>query len=423
VRGPSRRQILRGALAGGAALACGRLARGAAPPAAPHYIVQFLLLGGYDSVLCVDPRDPAATGPGIECGYRNSDLLKGRRRPYGPLFAPLMRHEADLCLVHGVRSETVNHEDGIHALLRGRTTYSTTTPLLGDALGEVLPGDAPLPYLFLGPDLADHPARQGLSSVVHVPLTMIDGLRGADGPAPAAYASQPWAAAVADAHARDAQRVLAGNAEQAALEARDARASAVLRRLLATLPARSAFEPKSDQFPEGPALDLALHALDQNVAKFIQIVMPGLDSHIDDLNAQTKRLVPIFEAIATFLDRLHALRNRFGTLAEQTTIVACSEFGRFPRFNSRAGKDHWPENTWILAGKGVRRHPDGFTVGGTDERFRGAMVDHETGAINRGDPRPIYLETMGATLLQLAGGDPRKFGYAADRVLSCALGA
>lgn len=419
--GPSRRQFLGGALASGAVLALGRSARADAPPARPHYIVQFLLFGGYDSILCVDPRDPATAGPGIECGYRTGDLLQGRRRRYGPLFAPLMRHESDLCLVHGVRSETVNHEDGARAILRGRTTYSTTTPLLGDALGDVLPGDAPIPYLVIGSDVADHPARQHVSSVVHVPWDMLDGVRSPAGPASAAYEAPPWAAAVAEAHARDAQRVLQRNPEQAALAIKDARATAVLRQLLATLPARSAFKPKTDLFIEGPALDFALHALAQNAAKVIQLPLGALDSHIDDVNAQTKRLVPIFDAIATFLDQLRTTHNRFGPLSEQTTIVACSEFGRFPRFNSRAGKDHWPENTWILAGKGVRRQPDGYTIGATDDRFRGAMVDHDTGATRGGDPRPIYIETMGATLVKLAGGDPGKYGYAADRVLSCML--
>jgi uncharacterized protein (DUF1501 family) len=51
---------------------------------------------------------------------------------------------------------------------------------------------------------------------------------------------------------------------------------------------------------------------------------------------------------------------------KHTLVIAMSEFGRTPRVNGHAGRDHWPE-AWSLAmaGCGVRR---GVVVGETDEQ-------------------------------------------------------
>src|SRR5262249_58808723 len=62
--------------------------------------------------------------------------------------------------------------------------------------------------------------------------------------------------------------------------------------------------------------------------------------------------------------RLDALHER--GLLESTLVVAVGEFGRTPKINDRAGRDHWnPCYSALLAGGGVQ---GGRVVGASDRR-------------------------------------------------------
>jgi uncharacterized protein (DUF1501 family) len=53
-------------------------------------------------------------------------------------------------------------------------------------------------------------------------------------------------------------------------------------------------------------------------------------------------------------------------LNEKTLVVVMGEFGRTPRENKDAGRDHWgPSNCILLSGGGVR---GGMVLGQTNER-------------------------------------------------------
>ena len=55
-------------------------------------------------------------------------------------------------------------------------------------------------------------------------------------------------------------------------------------------------------------------------------------------------------------------------LLDSTLIVATGEFGRTPKINANAGRDHWPHcYSVLLAGGGVR----GGAVFGSSDRFGG----------------------------------------------------
>ncbi len=80
-------------------------------------------------------------------------------------------------------------------------------------------------------------------------------------------------------------------------------------------------------------------------------------------------------------------------LLDETLVVWVGEFGRSPRINNMAGRDHWPQcYTALLAGGGVKR---GFVYGASDK----------TGAYPASDPaRP---EDLSATMFHLLGVDPK----------------
>jgi hypothetical protein len=75
------------------------------------------------------------------------------------------------------------------------------------------------------------------------------------------------------------------------------------------------------------------------------------DTHSDNFNRLKKRLLPIFDRGVSAL--LRDLADR-GTLAE-TLVVCLSDFGRTPRINGAAGRDHYPGVYSVaLAGGGIQ---------------------------------------------------------------------
>src|SRR5262249_40978171 len=121
----------------------------------------------------------------------------------------------------------------------------------------------------------------------------------------------------------------------------------------------------------GDRLRIIFHAIRNNKARFFSTSCKGalLDSHTDNVNFQSQRITPVLQDIANFITLLKKHRNQFGSLFDQTTIFIGSELGRFPKFNLAKGKDHWPENSWILCGKGIKREEGGATIGETDPVF------------------------------------------------------
>jgi len=88
----------------------------------------------------------------------------------------------------------------------------------------------------------------------------------------------------------------------------------------------------------------------------------GWDTHGDNFNALKKNLLPKFDqAVAALVTDLHQRG-----LAERVLVMAMGEFGRTPRINPGAGRDHWPGAMSVLyAGGGLRM---GQVVGATDSR-------------------------------------------------------
>jgi hypothetical protein len=104
-------------------------------------------------------------------------------------------------------------------------------------------------------------------------------------------------------------------------------------------------------------------------------------------------LLPLTDQIVpTFLEDLDARG-----LLDSTLIVWMGEFGRSPRINETAGRDHWPQcYTVLLAGGGVKR---GYVHGSSDK----------IGAYPASDP--VRPEDIAATMFDLLGIDPKTEVY------------
>jgi hypothetical protein len=96
------------------------------------------------------------------------------------------------------------------------------------------------------------------------------------------------------------------------------------------------------------------------------------DTHRRNFANLKENLLPYTDrAVSALLDDLHA-----SGLLESTLVVMTGEFGRTPKINKDAGRDHWgPAMTVLLAGGGVR----GSTViGATDRMAAYPIADRQT---------------------------------------------
>jgi hypothetical protein len=115
---------------------------------------------------------------------------------------------------------------------------------------------------------------------------------------------------------------------------------------------------------------------------------PVWDTHWNNFKHLRERLIPPTDAAVSTL--LTDLASR--GLLDDTLVICLGEFGRTPKINGKAGRDHWPHVASILlAGAGL---PAG-TVFGASDRL-GAYPARN----------PIVPEDLTATFLHLLGVPP-----------------
>ena len=92
---------------------------------------------------------------------------------------------------------------------------------------------------------------------------------------------------------------------------------------------------------------------------FVEVQSPGWDTHSNELPALKKLIPPVDQGTAALLSDL---KDR--GLLDRTLVIWMGEFGRMPRVNLTAGRDHYPQAfSLALAGSGVK---GGHVVGATD---------------------------------------------------------
>jgi hypothetical protein len=112
------------------------------------------------------------------------------------------------------------------------------------------------------------------------------------------------------------------------------------------------------------------------------------DTHSDNFNTLKRDLLPALDGAMATLFRDLADRG----LLERTLVVVSGEFGRTPRINKDAGRDHWgPAFTVALGGGGIQ---GGRVVGRSDGRAEKPAVD------------PYGPEDLAATMYHLMGINP-----------------
>jgi hypothetical protein len=135
---------------------------------------------------------------------------------------------------------------------------------------------------------------------------------------------------------------------------------------------------------------LAARRLVEAGVRFVTLTLGGWDTHGQNFNALRQRLLPQLDRTLSALIEDLGERGRL-----DNTIVYCAgEFGRTPRVNRNAGRDHWARSmAVVLAGGNFRR---GYAHGSTDRE--GMAPANE----------PCTPDDIAATIFHNLGIDPHR---------------
>ena len=105
---------------------------------------------------------------------------------------------------------------------------------------------------------------------------------------------------------------------------------------------------------------MARRLVEQGVT-YVEVALDGWDTHANNFDTLSQRLLPeLDKGMGSLVADLAARR-----LLDTTTIVWMGEFGRTPRINQNAGRDHWPRSWSVVVGGGGMKN--GQTIGATDK--------------------------------------------------------
>jgi Protein of unknown function (DUF1501) len=111
----------------------------------------------------------------------------------------------------------------------------------------------------------------------------------------------------------------------------------------------------------GQSLMLSRRLVESGV-RFVTMNMGGWDTHSNNFEEMKKNKLPNFDQ--SFSALIEDLDQR--GILDTTMVLVWGEFGRTPRINATAGRDHWPNAmSVVMAGGGLKK---GVVVGESDAR-------------------------------------------------------
>ncbi len=138
----------------------------------------------------------------------------------------------------------------------------------------------------------------------------------------------------------------------------------------------------------GQSCLLARRLVEKGVT-FVTVNSGGWDHHAKIWEGLEKKLPDFDQGFSALINDMHERG-----LLENTLVIAMGEFGRSPKVNKDAGRDHWaPAASMLFAGAGVK---PGKVIGATDKDGSKAI------------DTPVAPADVAFTVLNSLGIDPRK---------------
>jgi len=369
----------------------------AAPPASTAKSAIFVYLGGGPTHMDTFDLKPEAAAefrgdfkpiatdvPGIQISEHLPKLAKQMK---------------DVALVRGISHTLAGHELGTAYVNTGnRPIPSLLYPGLGAVVSKELQGDKDLPHYVAIPST---PQKAGYLGVRYAPLLTnttpsagvpfaVRGISLGNGMTVAEYGKRQKLLSQLDTTFGSAEESkLVDGLDKFAQQAFD---------MISSPKAKQAFDVSLEK-PEvaerfGPgkfamSCLLAARLIDAGV-RFTTVSFGGWDTHSNNFKATKDNLLPQLDTGLSAL--LTTLKER-GQLAS-TTVYVIGEFGRTPKINPNAGRDHWPRAMFaLLAGGGIK---GGQVLGKSDDKGMGPAGD------------PITPDQVSATFYSTLGIDHQK---------------
>ncbi|HLT34877.1 MAG TPA: DUF1501 domain-containing protein [Enhygromyxa sp.] len=359
--------------------------------------------GGWDPTMICDPKGCASEDtPDPINTYLTDDILTAGNINYAPIGyndAFFQAHYQRLLIINGIDMQTNGHDSGTRHCWSGRLVegFPSFAALIAATYGPELP----MSYLSFGgyDDTAGLVARTRSGNTAA--LGRIAYPDRIDPQNPDSGFHSPKAAELIR-HARDGRRAtqelsatlpseqLAMNHMFTATEGANE-----LKLLQEYLP-----DPLATDNPLRTQAQVALAAYRAGIAIAVNLNYGGFDTHGDHDNQQSARLQVLLQGVDAIWQEAETQQ-----VADNIVVVVGSDFGRTPRYNENAGKDHWSVSSMMLMGKGISGNR---VIGATTDDYQPRSVDPGSLAVSdsgiRIEPQHIHYE-----LRKMAGLDQGDF--------------
>jgi Protein of unknown function (DUF1501) len=398
--GMTRRQFVRVGALSALGLGLPDLLRLEAASPAERRPVSCILLWMNGGPSHLDTFDPKPDAPAEVRGEFGTVPTRTPGVRFSEHLPRLARVSDRFSLLRSVTSNDNGHETATHYVLTGyRFTPALEYPSYGSVVSREFGGRSEMPsYVLLGGYPFGY-GGAGYMGGVYNPFTIegnpaAAGFRVRDVALPGGVGLERVARRRT---LREAVDVLHSRVEVAAVKAMDSYYEKAY--ALVTSPrAKRAFdlglEPARvrevyGMTPFGQSCLLARRLIEAGV-RFVTINSGGWDTHQDNFNSLRGSRLPELDLGYSAL--LGDLESR--GLLEDTLVVWMGEFGRTPKVNPSAGRDHWAQAMAVaMGGGGVKR---GLVIGETNARGEEPKS------------RPIRVEDIAATIYHALGIDAAK---------------
>ncbi len=400
---PSRRDFLAVGVLGGLGLSLSDVLRSEAraelsarrPVGTAKSVIHISLSGGMAHQESFDPK------PDAPLEYRGELETVATSLP-GVQFSQYFKRTAALAdkmtVIRSLTHTEAEHQRGEHSMLTGyRPSPALVYPSMASVIAKELGSRNELPPYICVPNPPSVYSGAGFLGSSYSPFSIGSdpGRRGfkvrdvtlPDSMDVERFQSRRRLRDLVDAHFADRER-------SGQLDAMDAFSEQAYN-LISSSTSRAAFD--LDAEPDdlkrtygtrglGPRLLLARRLVEAGV-RFISLSLSGWDSHIYHFRRVGYLAPNLDQGLSSLIEDLDSRG-----LLDSTLILVTTEFGRTPKVNSGAGRDHWPRVFSIaMAGGGVKR---GYVHGASD---RIAAEPAE---------KPVTVEDYAATVYKLVGLDP-----------------